>query len=156
MSAPVAELVQGGIKMPIFETREEQNADLLARGLKGYDGKLSCSFRVNPYVFFEVRYGELDYLSQDPYFSTAAELYDPKIGDLDTCGQAQKTLLEKGTPVWDFYEKWDPNHIQVMTIEAYDEMTQDLERLKAAYPYVVNGSTYDMVALEKTLQKKEQ
>lgn len=154
MSAPVAELVQGGIKMPAFATREEQNADLLARGLKGYDGKLSYSFRVSPYVFFEVRYGKLDYVSQDPYFATEAGLYDPKTRDFDTCGQAQRDVLTEGTLAWEFYEKWDPNHIQVMTIEAYDEMTQDLERLKAAYPFVVGGSTHDMVKLEKTLQKK--
>lgn len=141
--------------MPAFATRAEQSADLLARGLKGYDGKFHVSFRVSPWVFFGVKYGENDYVSQDPYFATEAGLYDPKIRDYDTCGQAQESVLTKGALAWNFYEKWDPNHIKVMTLEAYDEMIQDLNELKEVYPFVVGDDIDDLKELEKRSRKKE-
>lgn len=153
MNVNGAESIRGGIKMPVFATREEQSADLLARGLKGYEGKFAFSFRVSPWMFFEVKYGELDYLSQDPHFSTAASHYNPRRRDYDTCGQAQESILTKGTLAWRFYKKWDSNHTKVMTIEAYDEMAQDLETLKQAYPFIVGDGLSDQVNLERSLKK---
>jgi len=95
--------------------------------------------------------------NKTPHFSTSAnELNRPK-SDYKRCGQAQDDLLPKGSPAMKFYKKWDPEHLNDLSIECYDEMINDLKVLDLRYNVKIfnNDSVghipfYEVVAFSKT------
>lgn len=112
---------------------DENNTALEVAGYASYD----CSFREkisfkddkNKTITFEVCYGDLK-AEQCPYFSTTAN-------SRDEGGQAQDRLLPEGTVVRAFWEKWDMYHLQMLRMDEYEEMINDLEIVKAD-PLAVN------------------
>ena len=112
---------------------DENNTALEVAGYASYNR----SFREKIYfkddkdktITFEVCYGDLK-AEQTPYFSTTAR-------SRDEGGQAQDRLLPEGTVVRAFWEKWDMYHLQMLTMDEYEEMLSDLEIVKAD-PLAVN------------------
>lgn len=110
---------------------DENNTALEVAGYASYNQALKekISFEVGVEDFktktvrFEVCYGDLK-AEQNPYFSTTASSRDED-------GQAQDRLLPNGTVVRAFWEKWDMYHLQMLTMDEYEEMLADLEIVKA-------------------------
>lgn len=106
---------------------DENNTALEVAGYASYDRsfrkKISFKDDKNKTITFEVCYGDLK-AEQAPYFSTTAN-------SRDEGGQAQDRLLPNGTVVRAFWEKWDMYHLQMLTMDEYEEMLSDLEIVKA-------------------------
>lgn len=106
---------------------DENNTALEVAGYASYDRsfreKISFKDDKNKTITFEVCYGDLK-AEQTPYFSTTAN-------SRDESGQAQDRLLPNGTVVRAFWEKWDMYHLQMLTMDEYEEMLNDLEIVKA-------------------------
>lgn len=116
---------------------DKNNVALEVAGYASYNHALKekISFEVGVEDFktktvrFEVCYGDLK-ATQCPYFSTTAN-------SRDEGGQAQDGLLPKGTVVRAFWEKWDMYHLQMLRMDEYEEMINDLEVVKAD-PLAIN------------------
>lgn len=106
---------------------DENNTALEVAGYASYNHsfreKISFKDDKNKTITFEVCYGDLK-AKQTPYFSTTAN-------SRDEGGQAQDRLLPEGTVVRAFWEKWDMYHLQMLTMDEYEEMLSDLEIVKA-------------------------
>lgn len=106
---------------------DENNTALEVAGYASYNRsfreKISFKDDKNKTIKFEVCYGDLK-AEQTPYFSTTAS-------SRDEGGQAQDRLLPVGTVVRAFWEKWDMYHLQMLTMDEYEEMINDLEIVKA-------------------------
>lgn len=101
-----------------------------------------------------------------PYFSTSANEFCRSKRDYTRCGQAQRDLLPRFSPARRFFEKWDHCHLHDLTPAEYEEVTADIENLKARYNYIEDirdtfrGSRssipfYDIVKLSKMEPKKK-
>lgn len=112
---------------------DENNTALEVAGYASYnhsfEEKISFKDDKNKAITFKVCYGDLK-AEQTPYFSTTAN-------SRDEGGQAQDRLLPEGTVVRAFWEKWDMYHLQMLTMDEYEEMPSDLEIVKAD-PLAVN------------------
>ena len=113
-----------------------------------------AAFEVTRNITFEVNFYTLG-SNRSPNFTTSAnELNRPK-SDYKQCGQAQEDLLPKGTPARRFFELWDDKHLSDLTIDEYNEMVQDLNKLFEYYNYELQDNTlsnisfYDIVKLSK-------
>jgi hypothetical protein len=92
-------------------------------------------FQISKMIVFEVEYYTLG-SNKAPYFSTSAAKFIRSKRDYSTCGQAQSALLPKGSPARRFWQKWNPLHLKDLTPAEYEEMTADIEQLKARYNYI--------------------
>ena len=92
------------------------------------------AFCVTKTIVFEVKYYTLGSNSH-PYFSTGACWFNRPKTDWGRCGQAQKDL--PAGEAKRFYEKWDRLHLKDLTDVEYDELLNDIEKLKKAYPFYV-------------------
>lgn len=105
---------------------DENNTALEVAGYASYNRsfreKISFKDDKNKTITFEVCYGDLK-AEQTPYFSTTSN-------SRDEGGQAQDRLLPEGTVVRAFWEKWDMYHLQMLTMDEYEEMLSDLEIVK--------------------------
>ena len=112
---------------------DENNTALEVAGYASYNHsfreKISFKDDKNKVITFEVCYGDLK-AEQTPYFFTSAK-------SRDEGGQAQDRLLPEGTVVRAFWEKWDIYHLQMLAMDEYEEMINDLEIVKAD-PLAVN------------------
>lgn len=112
---------------------DENNTALEVAGYASYnhsfEEKISFKDDKNKAITFKVYYGDLK-AEQTPYFSTA-------VNTKDEWGQAQDRLLPSGTVVRAFWGKWDMYHLQMLTMDEYEEMLSDLEIVKAD-PLAVN------------------
>ena len=92
-------------------------------------------FQISKMIVFEVNYYTLG-SNAAPYFATSAAEFIRSKRDYSRCGQAQEALLPKFSEAMRFYKKWDPCHLHDLTPEQYEELTADIETLKARYNYV--------------------
>ena len=92
-------------------------------------------FQLTKTIIFEVNYYTLN-KNTNPYFTTAAAQFYRNKRDFSRCGQAQKTLLRGFPPAMQFFKKWDGLHLHNLTINQYEEMRQDLEKLKHCYNFI--------------------
>lgn len=92
-------------------------------------------FQISKLIVFEVQYYTLS-TNTTPYFATSANEFIRSKRDYSRCGQAQAALLPKGSPARRFYEKWDHLHLKDLTPAQYEELTTDIEELKARYNYI--------------------
>ena len=132
-----------------FQTVEENNKQINARGLVGYEGEFVLSFRDSKRMFFTVDYGSIGHLNQDPSFGTTAQLFNRNRSDYERCGQAQDMLTNK--QIKGFFDKWDICHFKALTFDKYKELMQDIEILKETIPYISNPSFSGVVELDREL-----
>lgn len=122
-------------------------------------------FQISKLIVFEVEYYTLGG-NKAPYFSTSAAEFIRSKRDYSRCGQAQRELLPKHSPARRFFEKWDYCHLHDLTPAEYEEITADIEQLKARYNYIEDvcdtfrGSRssipfYKVVELSKQTPKKK-
>lgn len=111
-----------------------------ARGCKG--GYITMNkkefmycFQISKLIVFEVQYYTLS-TNTTPHFATSANEFIRSKRDYSRCGQAQAALLPKGSPARRFWQKWDPLHLKDLTPAQYEELTADIEELKARYNYI--------------------
>ena len=95
-------------------------------------------FEITRNIIFEVSYYTLGSNKSANFTTSANELNRPK-SDYKQCGQAQESLLPKGSKARRFYELWDNKHLSDLTTDEYDEMITDLEVLRDRY----NSRFYD-------------
>lgn len=112
---------------------DKNNTALEVAGYASYNHsfreKISFKDDKNKTITFEVCYGDLK-AEQNPYFSTT-------VNSRGEGGQAQDRLLPEGAVVRAFWEKWDMYHLQMLTMDEYEEMLSDLEIVKAG-PLAMN------------------
>lgn len=122
-------------------------------------------FQISKMIVFEVEYYTLG-SNKAPYFSTSAAEFIRSKRDYNRCGQAQAALLPKGSPARRFWQKWDPMHLKDLTPAQYEEITADIEQLKARYNYIEDVRDtfrdsrssipfYEVVELSKREPKKK-
>lgn len=122
-------------------------------------------FQISKLIVFEVEYYTLGG-NKAPYFSTSAAEFIRSKRDYNRCGQAQRELLPNHSPARRFFEKWDYCHLHNLTPAEYEEITADIEQLKARYNYIEDvrdtfrGSRssipfYKVVELSKQTPKKK-
>lgn len=109
---------------------EENNTALEVAGYASYNNAIKERIKIfdpktKEFSTFNVMYGDLK-REQPPYFST-------KYDSPDYAGQAQKDL-PKDTIIRAFWEKWNIFHLQLMKIEEYQQMIEDLELVKKYGP----------------------
>ena len=92
-------------------------------------------FQISKLIVFEVSYYTLS-TNAAPYFSTSANEFCRSKRDYTRGGQAQAALLPKGSPARRFWQKWNPVHLKNLTPAQYNELTADIEELKARYNYI--------------------
>jgi hypothetical protein len=92
-------------------------------------------FQIDKTAVFEVEYYTLS-TNKSPYFSTSASRFIRSKRDFSECGQAQERLLPKGSAARRFWKKWDKCHLKELTRAEYEELTADIETLKARYNYI--------------------
>ncbi len=97
-----------------------------------------CMFEITRNIIFEVSYYTLG-SNKQAHFSTSANLLNRPKSDYKQCGQAQDSLLPKGSGARLFYEKWDKKHLADLTDEEYNDLTFDLGVLDLRY----NSRFYD-------------
>lgn len=127
-------------------------------------------FQISKLITFEVKYYTLGSNSA-PYFSTSANEFCRSRRDYTRCGQAQRDLLPKFSQARRFFEKWGRCHLHNLTAEEYEELTADIEELKAIYNYIedvrdcfgesagchkTHISFHEVVELSKQTPKKQQ
>lgn len=95
-------------------------------------------FEITRNIIFEVAYYTLG-SNKNANFTTSANLLNRPKSDYKQCGQAQDSLLPKGSPARIFYEKWDDLHLSDLTDEQYQDLLFDLEVLRIRY----NSRFYD-------------
>ena len=71
----------------------------------------------------------------DKYFATSADIFNHTNTDFTVCGQCQDEALPEG-PAREFWKKWDPIHLSVLTDEQAKEIKQDIEKLKEKYQWI--------------------
>lgn len=122
-------------------------------------------FQITKLITFEVNYYTLGN-NTSAYFATSANEFIRSKRDYCRGGQAQAALLPKGSTARRFWTKWDPCHLHDLTAEQYEELTADIEELKARYNYIVKEadtfqgtharlSFYSIVELSKLQPKKK-
>ncbi len=119
------------------------------------------AFQLSKLVIFEVNYYTLG-SNSTPHFTTSSAEFCRSKKDFSRCGQSQESLLPKLGLAYRFYKKWDNKHLNDLTLEEYQEMTKDLEELKARYNFIekeptrnnTNISFYDLVEFSKQEPKK--
>ncbi len=109
-----------------FEDDNEQSTSNLE--------EFNYAFAVNRMTIFEVRYYTLGSNSH-PYFATSADVFNRPKTDWSTCGQCQDRVLSG--KAMEFYRKWDFLHTKDLTEEQYNEIRNDIEELKRAYPHYI-------------------
>lgn len=92
-------------------------------------------FQISKLITFEVEFYTLG-TNSAPYFSTSANEFCRSKRDYTRGGQAQRDLLPKFSPARRFFEKWDHCHLHDLTPAEYEEVTADIENLKARYNYI--------------------
>lgn len=127
-------------------------------------------FQIDKMTVFEIEYYTLSN-NKSPYFSTSAAQFIRSKRDYSRCGQCQKDILPRHSAARRFYDKWDRLHLHDLTPEEYEEMTADIEALKARYNYIedvrdcfgrsagcykTHLSFYEIVELSKLTPKKVQ
>lgn len=127
-------------------------------------------FQLDKMTVFEVDFYTLS-TNKMPHFSTSAARFIRSKRDYSRCGQCQKDVLPRHSAARRFYDKWDRLHLHSLTPAEYEEMTADIEKLKARYNYIedvrdcfgrsagchkTHLSFYEIVELSKLTPKKPQ
>lgn len=99
-------------------------------------------FQITKLIMFEVNYYTLG-SNRTPYFSTSANKFSKSKFTYTHAGQAQKELLPKGSIAEEFYKKWDPWHLKVLTDEQLEDLFKDLEPLKEKYNFLYKQQDSD-------------
>lgn len=92
-------------------------------------------FQLGKMTVFEVDYYTLS-TNKIPHFSTSAARFIRSKRDYSECGQAQERLLPRHSAARRFFDKWDHKHLHNLTPAEYEEITADIEELKARYNYI--------------------
>lgn len=71
----------------------------------------------------------------DKYFATSCAVFNHTNTDFNRCGQCQDGVLPPG-PAREFWKKWDPIHLSILTDEQATEIKQDIEKLKEKYHWI--------------------
>ena len=107
---------------------------------------LSYTFQITKKIIFEV--------NNNQYFATScAEFNQPKT-DFCTCGQCQDELLPKGK-AREFWSKWDVKHLSQLTPSEEEELSKDIEELKASYNWCLGCGFTDQKKLSMQELKKQ-
>jgi len=88
--------------------------------------------QISSYIIFEVSYYTLG-SNKSAHFTTSANQLNKRKNDYTQCGQAQESLLPKGSPAYEFYEKWDGKHLSELNLEEYQDLIKDLNELGERY-----------------------
>ena len=95
-------------------------------------------FEITRNIIIEVSFYTLGNNKDAKFTTTANDLNRPKT-DYKQSGQAQESLLPKGSPARKFYKKWDNLHFSDLKEEEYNDMIKDLKELTIRY----NSEIYD-------------
>lgn len=94
-----------------------------------------AAFQLDRMNVFEVRFYTLG-SNKTPDFATTAGHFIRSKRDYDRCGQCQETICKNFKVAYDFYKKWDVKHLSDLTEVEYNEMVNDLNKLKETYNYI--------------------
>ena len=92
-------------------------------------------FQMSKMIIFEVCFYTLG-ANKKPYFATSACEFIRSKKDFGRGGQAQKDLLKHYPAARSFFEKWDHLHLKDLNDLQYEEMQNDLIKLKEKYNYI--------------------
>lgn len=92
------------------------------------------AFQITRKIIFEVNYYTLG-SNPSPHFSTSAVEFNQPKTDYDRGGQCQEDVLPAG-PAKEFYTKWDYCHLHDLNDTQWQEVVDDIERLKQRYNYI--------------------
>ena len=102
------------------------------------------AFEVTRYDIFEVSFYTLG-SNKSAHFSTSANRLNRRKSDYTQCGQAQESVLPKGSKARNFYELWDDKHLSDLTDDEYNEMVEDLKTLAERYNYILIDNERDHI-----------
>jgi len=114
------------------------------------------SIQVSSKIIFNVAYYTLG-SNKNANFTTSADEFNSRKTDYDRCGQAQESLLEEGTLVRDFYNKWDKLHLNDLNDRQYSAMIADLLVITDKHNIILTDNQYDSINFydNKELSGKE-
>lgn len=119
---------------------------------------MTTTFRIANRIFFTVNVGGQQHrTSEDGYFSTEIGVLNRPRNDYDQCGQGQETVLSKGTPACQFFDKWDHIHLKTVRLfsdEQISELLNDIEVLKNEYPHIDSSNFNRIVAFDREMSIK--
>lgn len=72
---------------------------------------------------------------------------------LNSGGQCQERILLRGSILYTFFEKWDKLHTKELTMEQFNELKQDIEKLKEKYKYIESNRFSDIVRFDREMSK---
>lgn len=86
-------------------------------------------FQLSKMVMFQVSYKRLRG-NKLPYFSTVTQVFCKNKRDISCTGSNN---LKNFPLAYEFYQKWDGEHLHRLDVEKYDELLRDIEELKQEY-----------------------
>ena len=93
------------------------------------DNNICYIFQLSKMVMFEVSYKRLRG-NKSPYFSTVTQVFCKNKRDISCTGSDN---LKNFPLAYEFYQKWDGEHLHRLDVEKYDELLRDIEELKQEY-----------------------
>lgn len=116
-------------------------------------------FQLSRMVMFEVKYYRLGGNKQ-PYFATSAQVFCRNKKDISRGGQCQADVLKDFPVAYEFWKKWDGEHLSRLNYKKYQELLDDIEILKDEYnwDYTKSGDGfpfYREVELSKQKPKRK-
>lgn len=116
-------------------------------------------FQLSRMVMFEVKYHRLGGNKQ-PYFATSAQVFCRNKKDITQGGQCQADVLKDFPVAYEFWKKWDGEHLSRLNYKKYQELLDDIEILKDEYnwDYTKSGNGFPFwreVELSKQKPKRK-
>jgi len=103
-------------------------------------GEFYYCFKITDKVVFQVKNYTIG-SNKENYFATEACLFNNDKTDYNECGQCQERLLPKDSLAYKFYKKWDYKQTLHLSDTELQNVKEDVEKLKQAYPYVESMTT---------------
>lgn len=114
-------------------------------------------FQLSRMVMFNVSYRRL-MGNKQPYFATSAQVFCKNKKDIARGGQCQSDVLKDFPLAYEFWKKWDGEHLHRLNIAKYEELLRDIEELKEEYNWDYTKSDsfpwYREVELSKQKPKR--
>ena len=104
------------------------------------------TFQLSKLIIFTVRYTTVG-SNKNPYFATTASEFIKSKRDFSRCGQCQNDVLS--AIALEFYTKYANLHLKDLTLNEYNKIIIDLEKLKQKYNFIDNDRFYNQVELSK-------
>lgn len=114
-------------------TESENNKRLEDAGYANFKYKFAEHIEVFPRIYFKVTYGQIK--NQNPYFATSIV----SNSEFASIGQSQERTLNKNDLAYKFYKHWNRYHTQTLTIEEFQAMRTDLNKVISRY----DGKNYE-------------